>query len=253
MELPLKNKAIANAKASVSRPLLHVKPFYFIVCNSHLHKIVYTPKYQALYLIENWFIFLTLLAFILYTFSNLFLGFNIEFQYFVDVTIREALNDLKSSLLSVTAIFIGIYVTVFTLLGSIKVDSIFAFLNEYTFKKLIKFIRNAFIASFSYLVLVMVLEVSYANYNNIDFMWIVLNASLVIYMLLTALRFGIILYIAFRKDLNNLQENIEKHRRERTELKKMQHRINNLLDEYEKEKGRTKAEEMSKIINRNKK
>lgn len=43
--VPVKTKAIANAKVSVSRPLPHVKPYYFIVCNSHLHKMVYSPYY----------------------------------------------------------------------------------------------------------------------------------------------------------------------------------------------------------------
>src|SRR5699024_5686931 len=96
-----------------------------------------STKDNFFYFIENWLIFSILLTFITYTLLSFFFDFNKSYQFFVEITLGGVLYDLKSSLLSVAAIFIGIYVTVFTLLGSIKVDSIFAFLNEYTFEKLI--------------------------------------------------------------------------------------------------------------------
>src|SRR5699024_8358417 len=155
-----------------------------------------SPKYRIHHFMENWLISLILLVFISYTLLNSILDFHKGFQTFIEITVGTALFDLQSSLFSVAAIFIGIYVTVFTLLGSIKVYSIFVFLNVYTFRKLITFIRNAFISSFSYLILIMFLEINYNDYSNVYFPLIILNISIVIYMFMTALRFGIILYIS---------------------------------------------------------
>ena len=110
-------------------------------------------KGKVIYFFESWFIAFSLI--------NSCLDISSTYQDFIEITIGKVLHNLKGSLLSIAAIFIGIYVTVFTLLGSIKVDSVFAYLNENTFKKLVVYIRNAFIASCAYLVLIMILEVIY--------------------------------------------------------------------------------------------
>lgn len=202
---------------------------------------------------ETWIIFIIITLFILITTLNYSLDFSSGYQNFIEVTLGKSLDNLKGSLLSIAAIFIGIYVTVFTLLGSIKVDSVFAYLNESTFKKLINYIRNAFIASFSYLVLIMILEVSFNSYAEVYFWLIVLNASIVIYMFLTAFRFGIILYISFSKDLNNLQKNIEIHKEKQRETEELRYKMGKFLEENEKERSNKQNEKMSKIINQNKK
>lgn len=204
------------------------------------------------YFIESWLISLILLFFISYSLASNFFDYNDFYQRFIETTMGLALHNLKSSLLSIAAIFIGIYVTVFTLLGSIKVDSIFAYLNEYTFKKLIKFIRNAFIAAFGYLILIMILEIIYTDYKEIPFWLILLNASIVIYMFLTALRFGVILYISFSKDLGDIQKNILKHREEKRKLKELQYRLENFLNEFEKKEEKKRNNQISEIINKEK-
>ncbi|WP_181917372.1 hypothetical protein [Virgibacillus dokdonensis] len=200
--------------------------------------------------IESWLISLILLFFISYSLASYFFDYSEVYQRFLETSMSLALHNLKSSLLSIAAIFIGIYVTVFTLLGSIKVDSIFAYLNEYTFKKLIKFIRNAFIAAFGYLVLIMILEIIYTDYNEIPFWLILLNASIVIYMFLTAFRFGVILYISFSKDLGDIQENILKHREEKRKLKELQYRLENFLADFEKKEEEKRNNQISEIINK---
>jgi signal transduction histidine kinase len=211
-------------------------------------------EYRSLYFIENYLISIILLIVTAYALINHVFGhlnlsiFNLSTEAFIRDTVGNALFNLKSSLLSIAAIFIGIYVTVFTLLGSIKVDSIFAFLNEYTFKKLVKFIRNAFIAAFSYLVLIISLDVAYESHIDIPFVYVVINSAIVIYMFLTALRFGVILYIAFSKDLNNIQENIHKHRQERKRIESLQFRIEAFLEDFENNKREEQADKMSKII-----
>ncbi|NIK11515.1 hypothetical protein [Alkalibacillus almallahensis] len=169
-------------------------------------------------------------------------------EMFLQNDVRSAVENMESSLLTIAAIFIGIYVTVFTLLGSIKVDSVFAFLNEKTFKRLIIFIRNAFIASFVYLLLIMGLEVVYSDDEIIPLRYILLNMLIVIYMFLTALRLGIILYISFDKDLDDLHSNIRKHRQKRREVKELQLRVEKFLDDFEREKQQEKNNHISEVI-----
>lgn len=201
---------------------------------------------------ESWFIVIVITTFILLTLLNSLFEYHIAYQNFIKITIGEVLYNLKSSLLSIATIFIGIYVTVFTILGSIRVDSVFAYLNENTFKKLITYIRNAFIASFSYLVLIISLEIVYGNYTDVDLWIIVLNCAIVMYMFLTALRFGIILYISFSKDLDNLQNNIQKHRQEKRKIEELQYKVEVFLDTFEKEQNQKQNEEMSQIIKKDK-
>lgn len=200
------------------------------------------------YFVESLLIPIILTIFIIYTLLNNYIDFHSSYQSLFDNSVREALNNLKGSLLSVATIFIGIYVTVYTLLGSIKVDSIFAYLNEKTFEKLITFIKNAFIASFSYILLIMFLEIFYPDFEKVHFLFLLLNASIVIYMFLTALRFGIILYIAFNKDLKNLHDNIIKHRDEKRELEELQYRLKKYLDEFEEKQRLKQSKKMSEII-----
>lgn len=212
-----------------------------------------SKKDKLFYFCETWIIFIIITFFILITMLNYLIDYNSSYQDFIEITLGKSLNNLKASLLSIAAIFIGIYVTVFTLLGSIKVDSVFAYLNENTFKKLINYIRNAFIASFSYLVLIMILEVSFDSYDEIYFWLIVLNASIVIYMFLTAFRFGLILYISFSKDLNNLQKNIKIYKEEQRKTEELRYKMGRFLEEFEKEQSNKQNEKMSKVINQDKK
>ncbi len=206
--------------------------------------------YSSLSFLEKRLIPTILILFVTLTVVNYAFDFNVNYQNFIGTTAGKAIFDLKGSLLSISAIFIGIYVTVFTLLGSIKVDSIFAYLNENTFKDLVIYIRNAFIASFSYLILIIVLEVSYEKFTEINYLLVVLNITIVMYMFLTAFRFGIILYIAFSKDLQNLQSNIEKHREEKRRIVELQYRIEKFLDEHEKDMRNNQNNKMSEIINK---
>lgn len=212
-----------------------------------------SKKDKFFYFCETWIIFIIITLFILITTLNYLFDFDSGYQDFIEVTLGKSLDNLKGSLLSIAAIFIGVYVTVFTLLGSIKVDSVFAYLNENTFKKLIDYIRNAFIASFGYLVLIMILEVSFNSYNEFYFWLIVLNTSIVIYMFLTAFRFGIILYISFSKDLNDLQKNIKIHKEEQREIEELRYKMGRFLDEFEKEQSNKQNEKMSKVINEDEK
>lgn len=169
-------------------------------------------------------------------------------QGFIETPLKNSLINLQTSLMSIAAIFIGIFMTVFTLLGSIRADSIFAFLNEKNFKRLIIYIRNAFIASFLFLIQVLSLDLYYGNFEEVNTFWIIINLILILYVFASALRLGVILYVAFNKDLKDLPEKIKRHRAERQRLLDLQNRIETFLEEEEEKIRKRKAEEMSELI-----
>lgn len=206
------------------------------------------------YFFENKFIFIFISLFFVIVYGNhLLVNFdssisNNGLYVFFDNQVRNSLNEMQSSLFSIAAIFIGIYFTVFTLLGSIKVDSIFTFLSDVAFKNLIKFIRNAFIAAFSYLLLVMYLEFAYSSFVNIPFFLILLKATIVLYMFSTALRFGVILYVAFSRDLKDIQRKIEVEKEKKRKLEDLEVRLNVFLEDFEIRRDKQKADELSKKL-----
>ncbi|MDQ0206089.1 hypothetical protein [Alkalicoccobacillus murimartini] len=180
---------------------------------------------------------LTINKILLITTSNY--GSN-KFDEFFIKTLASTLNNKDGTLITLAAVFIGIYFTIFTLLGSLKVDSSFSILTKENFEKLIIFIRNAFIGSFLYLLyslfIIEILE-----------HWIInlFGLLLLIYMLLGALRFGTIIYIIFNKDVKKYYNSIEEAKVE----KKNQDYIFNELKIFLEEQKTKKQNEKAMIYN----
>lgn len=143
--------------------------------------------------------------------------------------IGDILTKKEGTLTTLAAVFIGIYFTVFSLLGSIKLESTFALLTQKNFKKLLKFIRNAFIGSFLYLF--------YSLFSKLisnDWTSYVINLTLLLYMLLSALRFGIAIYLIFKKDLHQLHQHLESEQRQRKHLNNLYKKLEQFLNEEQK-------------------
>ncbi|PDY74465.1 MULTISPECIES: hypothetical protein [Bacillus cereus group] len=143
--------------------------------------------------------------------------------------IGDILTKKEGTLTTLAAVFIGIYFTVFSLLGSIKLESTFALLTQKNFKKLLKFIRNAFIGSFLYLF--------YSLFSKLisnDWTSYVINLTLLLYMLLSALRFGIAIYLIFKKDLHQLHQHLENEQRQRKHLNNLYKKLEQFLNEEQK-------------------
>lgn len=148
-------------------------------------------------------------------------------EYFLNV-FRPALEAKDSTLITIAAIFIGIYFTLFTLLSSIKIDSTFSILTKDNFERLIIYIRNAFIGSFLYLFFSL-FSTSILN----EWIWTVVGLTFLLYMLLSAFRFGIIIYLIFTRDLKAFYDQLEKERFERIRQQNLIIRLEEFLDEHE--------------------
>ncbi|MFZ3577872.1 hypothetical protein [Virgibacillus sp. DJP39] len=157
----------------------------------------------------------------------------------------------ESILVTVATVFLGIYFTVFSILGTIKAESTLGTIPKKNFFKLITFIKNAFLFAFSYL------------FYTIFYPWLaeqlvsypkqLLNLFLIIlflYMFLSALKVGLALFVVFRKDLSNLHESIEKQKLETKKQREIFLRLENFLNEKDEIKDRNRAIIMNEIAKR---
>lgn len=172
-------------------------------------------------------IILTLLSFnkILLTYSEY--GIH-SLEFFFTTTLKETLEHKDSTLITIAAVFIGIYFTVFTLLSSIKVDSTFSILTKKNFESLLIYIRNAFIGSFIYL-FYSLFSTSISN----DWFFTIIALTLLLYMLLSALRFGMIIYLIFSRDVKKYYNELENEKQKKRELENLYKRLELFLDREE--------------------
>lgn len=147
---------------------------------------------------------------------------------FFSKTIPLILAEKDSTLITIAAVFIGIYFTVFTLLTSIGIESTFAILTRGNFDKLVKYISRAFFGSFIYLFFSLFYDIFPMNsYFSI------ISLSLLLYMLLSALRFASIIYLIFTQEVKKYYKRLEGEKRKQNELENLYKRLNNFLAEEE--------------------
>ena len=132
---------------------------------------------------------------------------------------------------TIASIFVGIYITVLSVLGGIKANSILALLNDANLKKVIKFIISGLAASF-----IVVFYSFFAIVIPNQFVQAFVFFLLFFYMLLTSLRLGINLSIIYSVDLNKLSETIEKERISAVKNERVLTRIDKYLDEVDAER-----------------
>lgn len=166
-----------------------------------------------------------------------------DFDDVNEFIIEDFLLKREGTLISIAAIFIGIYFSIFTLLLTVKSSSKIVRLGIKTYKELIVFLRNAFIGSFIYIIYAIVfpLKVYVDEIGIFKFSKELFLGVLVVYMLLSAFRVGITFIYIFKKDLNNLYENIEKENLEIEEQKEIIHKLRGFLEEYEIQEAQKKA------------
>gem|GEM_PF-2888215 len=114
-----------------------------------------------------------------------------------------------SNLISLSAIFIGIYFTIFTLISTLNLNSSIAKLSDKYFKMIIKYIRNAFLFTFMYVIYLLIVNQINDLLTNGTTFYIsclnLLNTIFFIYIILAAIRIATLLYAAFNIDINNLK------------------------------------------------
>lgn len=161
----------------------------------------------------------------------------------------EVLIESDSTLITLAAIFIGIYFTAFTLLATLSVKSALSRLEREQFTKLLSYIRNAFLASFAYVVFSLV-----ANFIfGYGWSYSVISLLLLTYMLLSALRFGLLIYIILNRDIGFYLDNVKKVEQEQARLDRILHDLENYLENEKIKHSQSQAEEISKLLEQRRK
>ncbi|MDA2091073.1 hypothetical protein PDN23_00070 [Bacillus cereus] len=166
-------------------------------------------------------------------------------EQFITVHLKNFFITKEGSLGTITAVFIGIYFTVFSILGSIRIGSTFATLTNKNLKKLVKFIKNALIGAFIFLFFLLSIQIFIQLTNWI---LIVIGFLLLLYVFLSAIRFGIVIYFIIKKDIENTHSNIEKEEIANQQNQLLMHRLDTFLTEHEKIQSKKQAELMQHNI-----
>lgn len=160
----------------------------------------------------------------------------------------KVLRNRDSTLITLSAVFIGIYFTTFTLLATISSRSTFSLLDKFQFKSLINYIKNAFLASFLYLIVSLTLPL--LNLTN----WYIsiVIFLLLVYMLLSAFRFGYLIYIILVKELDRIISDISHDREEMLKRERLYSDLEKFLEQQHKEYKIKEADKMSEFLSKKK-
>lgn len=178
-------------------------------------------------------------------FNSMFL----KIHEFIIVDIANTFMDRDSTLITISAIFIGMYFTTFTLITTISSESAFNILNEEQFSNLINYIINAFIASFLYLVISLLLPL----FEKSDWIFSFVSIPLLLYMLLSAFRFGWLIYLILIRDINKYVKRSEEERNKKIMQDRIFKELEDFLHEQKKVTDNKNAIQISKLLEERKK
>lgn len=162
---------------------------------------------------------------------------------------EDILAPREGILVTVAAVFIGIYFTVISILGAIKLDSTLAKVTKSKFFKLVTFIRNAFIFAFLYLLFSIFypwLSAHLSGYPK-QLLYLIL-IILFLNMFLSAFKVGLALFLVFKKDFSNLHVSIEEEKEEKKKQRVILSRLEKFLNEQDTITAMKKAKETNDII-----
>lgn len=144
------------------------------------------------------------------------------------------INPNIGTITTIASIFVGIYVTVLTVLGGIKANSIMALLSNNDLKKVVHYILTGLAGSF-----IVVFYSFFAITIKHEFLRDFIFFYLVIYMILTALRLGLNLAIIYKHDLGRLSENLEQEKKDAEKHKLIMNSLEKYLLEKDAERIRS--------------
>lgn len=144
---------------------------------------------------------------------------------------------------TIAAVLVGIYVTVLSVLESIKINSMIAFLDSHDIKKLIKYIRSALIGAFVMIFYSFLLSAFPSVFVRSFLMFLFL-----IYMLLTALRFAFIILAIYSHDLNKLIDNLAEEKEDKNKHDHIMYQLGEFLKQRENELLLQRSTEMAKVL-----
>ncbi|AVM25766.1 hypothetical protein [Bacillus pumilus] len=174
---------------------------------------------------------------------TLILLFSLYFQRDLTLNIFEFfLNEKEGAFLTIAGIFIGIYFAIFSFFIGIKPDSVMADLDDEDILTLVRFLRQSFVGSFVYIFLTLLNLPFLTGVFKIFYYFILIDTLL--YMLLSALKVGIYMYITFKRDVVNLKDNIENVREDSYKIRRML----NLFEDYLENEKRKERELRNETI-----
>ncbi|MED0687939.1 hypothetical protein [Anoxybacillus ayderensis] len=176
-------------------------------------------------------------------------GYILKIDTFISEKLSNAFINRDSTLITIAAVFIGIYFTIFTLMATISTKSAFSIFEKKHFNDLLTYIRNAFLASFSYLFISLVLPLI----SRLGWLYSIICLILLTYMLLSALRFGLLIYLILRRDINSYLNKVENDKLEERRYKRIMYELEKFLEEKANEKSVDKAKDISKFLEERKK
>jgi len=206
---------------------------------------LFLEEYGIIFVI-SFILFLTSVNKILLIYTSKF-G-NVSAELFFTTTLKDTLLEKDSTLITIAAVFIGIYFTVFTLLSSIKVESTFSILTKDNFNKLLRYIKNAFIGSFIYLFFSL-----FSNSITNDWYLAIISLVLLLYMLLSALRFGMIIYLIFSRDVKKYYESLEEEQITMRKRENLYKKMEIFLDNEETKRNEEYSRQFSEKLKQSKK
>lgn len=192
-------------------------------------------------LFENYFVYLILTFYFLvfiYVYTGQPFASPTNFFHSVDNLVNWLLKDFygniknkESIIITVSAVFIGIYFTIFSLLGNIRDDSTLNILSEDHFNKLLNYIFFAFLSSFGYLLISLFVS---AETNQ---PWVkLIFLSILTYMFYSAFRFGLIMFYSYRNDFKQYKIRIQKEKEENIQMRNTLIKLEKYLRERSSEK-----------------
>ncbi|WP_449602445.1 hypothetical protein, partial [Paenibacillus sp. Marseille-Q9583] len=117
------------------------------------------------------------------------------------------------------------------------------------FYKLVGYLNHAFIGAFAYLICTIFLPIiSEVFTDSLATPYVIVLVVLLIYMLLSALRFAMYIHFIFRKDLNKVHAEIEQAKLEKKEQEKLIDRVKVFLDDYEQRSATERSTQMSDFL-----
>ncbi len=148
---------------------------------------------------------------------------------YYDILIQPNIGTITT----VASIFIGIYITVITVIGGIKVNSVMALISGDDLRKIISFIVTGLIYAFAIVFYSFITEIITNNFVQSFFYFLFLIA-----MLSTALRFGINLCLIYTFEFKKLTGNLEEEKQEIEKNKHIMLRLESYLENVESERLR---------------
>lgn len=168
-----------------------------------------------------------------------------EFGSMVEAYVLEAYKKVLEKNIgthtTIAAVLIGIYVTVFSIFGSLKINSVLAILDEKDLQKLIGFLKSAMVAAFVFLSYTVVLPIIENEF------WIAYWYELLFWiMFTTAIRFCTVMMVIYEEDFKKLKFSIEEEKKEKEKVKYILEKTRVFLERMEEEDAikKTKVIEM---------